>query len=271
MAIVTTSSRKKRTSLKFTYILIAVIAVGSAAFFAYKFMGEKNAVSTTGEYVQAIKTESTDTKIPAKPIGSNKPVDVLEKAESNPILIDDEDLETPPETVIKVDDGEKQSTTVRKPIKRKFFDNKVENQLEVLSNRGVKFRNPPKIKMSEEEIMAYLKAPIQINEDDDAETIAAKERTAEMKTIALEYIEQGGTYEQFIQEQAKASTEEAETRRTVQKEVSRLVKEEGLKAAEEYLAEINPQLKEAGLKEVGIPLYLRKQAELAAEEAAKQQ
>jgi hypothetical protein len=41
-----------------------------------------------------------------------------------------------------------------------------------------------------------------------------------------------------------------------------------LQAAEEYVSEVNPQLKEAGLKEVAIPLALRRKAEIEAEERA---
>ena len=112
-------------------------------------------------------------------------------------------------------------------------------------------------RLSQEEILAILRRPIQINEDDDEETVAAKERTAEMKTAALEYIESGGTYDEFITEMVKTSNEEAEMKKTARMEMMRILKQEGYEAAEAYLEQVNPTLKEAGLKEMKIPLPFR--------------
>ncbi len=152
-------------------------------------------------------------------------------------------------------------------LSKQYFDNPVENRLEKLGipGRGVAMVLPNRL--SQDEILAILRRPIQINEDDDEETVAAKERTAEMKTAALEYIEAGGTYDEFIAEMVKTSNEEAEMKKTARTEMMRILKQEGYEAAEAYLEQVNPTLKEAGLKEMKIPLPFRVKHEKELERA----
>lgn len=142
--------------------------------------------------------------------------------------------------------------TVESPFKPKpkVFDNQVENELEELSRAGGLGLRTPRIDMTDEEALEYLRTPVEIYDDDDDETVAAKERTAEMKVAALEYIDNGGTLNQFMRDyQAQAQEKEA-TLEEVRSEMKRILNEEGAEAAQAYLDEVNPQLKEAGLGEV---------------------
>lgn len=157
-----------------------------------------------------------------------------------------------------------QTTVAHKvmPQHRKYFDNPIENQLERLAIPGRNIRATPSLsKLTQEEILQYLRRPIQIEEDDDEEAVAAKERTAALKTEALKYIENGGTYDDFVREMVKVSNEEADMIRDARNEMMRLYKEEGAIAAIEYLKEANATLRENGLKEIPISTGLQKRAE----------
>lgn len=133
---------------------------------------------------------------------------------------------------------------------KKHFDNEVENTIEVISKPGAQFLQIPHVDMSQEEVLEFLNKPVEIYDDDDEETVAAKERTATFKQQALEFIKAGGTINQFIRDVVAEQTEARETVEEVRREKTRIVKEQGLEAAQAYLDEINPQLKEAGLPEV---------------------
>ena len=73
-----------------------------------------------------------------------------------------------------------------------------------------------------------------------------------MKTEALEYIEQGGTFDQFIRDCVAYANEASATIKEVRTEMRRLLYDKGVEAAQAYLDDVNPQLKEAGLEEVKI-------------------
>lgn len=131
-----------------------------------------------------------------------------------------------------------------------FFTNDVENLLERVSRVSFSALEMPRVSLSEAEIVEFLKRPVDIYDDDDEETVAAKERTAEMKAAALEYISQGGTFNQFLRAHALAATEERAMVEEVRGEMRRILNAEGPEAAQAYLDKANPGLKEAGLKEV---------------------
>ena len=140
---------------------------------------------------------------------------------------------------------------------KEYFDNPVENILASVSEPGAEFvLTPPRVTLSDEEIIAILKRPVEIYEDDDDEAARVKERTAAFKTEALAFIEAGGTYNQFVRDKAAAATEQANMVEDVRQEMIRLLRTSGRKAAEEYLAEANPVLREQGLREVIIPKML---------------
>ena len=165
------------------------------------------------------------------------------------------------------------SPVVPKP---KVFDNPVENELEELSRAGGLGLRTPRVDMSHEETVEYLRKPVEIYEDDDPATVAAKERTAAMKTEALAYVENGGTLNQFMRDYQAQAMENEGTLDEVRSEMKRILEAEGREAAQAYLDEVNPQLKDAGLPEVRLSGLLvraverRKLREAAEREAAQQ-
>lgn len=134
----------------------------------------------------------------------------------------------------------------------KVFDNPVENNLESVSQQNFESIVTLRVDLPQDEIVEILKRPVEIYDDDDEETVAAKERTAEMKSAALEYIEAGGTFNQFLRDCQAEANEAREAVKDVQEEMKRILEAEGVEAAQAYLDEQNPRLREQGLREVHI-------------------
>lgn len=146
----------------------------------------------------------------------------------------------------------KSEAILRAMIPKTHFDNEVENTLERVSKSGALFMQVPQVDMPHEKVLEYLRRPVDIYDDDDDETVAAKERVAEFKTAALKFIEEGGTINQFIRDCAAANKENHETIEEIKREKRRIMLAEGEEAAQAYLDGVNPQLKEAGLPEITI-------------------
>ena len=146
-------------------------------------------------------------------------------------------------------------------LSKQYFDNPVENRLEKLGipGKGVALSLPNRL--SDEEVLEILKRPVEIYDDDDEETVAAKERTAAMKAEALKFIENGGTYDEFVAEMTRVSNEEAALKNGSRQELMRILREDGYEAAEAYLEEANAALRAAGLDEMRIPLPFRRKRE----------
>ncbi len=142
-------------------------------------------------------------------------------------------------------------------LSKQYFDNPVENRLEKLAipGKGVAMILPNSL--SDEEVMEILRRPIEISSDDSPDVIEAKERTIAIKKEAIAYIEQGGSYDEFVAELARVANEEANAIKTVRAEMMRILKSEGIDAADAYLEEVNPTLTDAGLKPIGVPKPLR--------------
>ena len=132
------------------------------------------------------------------------------------------------------------------------FDNEVEKRLEAVSRNGFGSFLPMRVNLSQEEVLEILRRPVEIYDDDAEETEAAKELTAEMKAEALKFIEAGGTINQFLRDCQAAANEARETVRDVQAEMKRILIAQGEEAAQAYLDEQNPRLREQGLEEVHI-------------------
>lgn len=141
------------------------------------------------------------------------------------------------------------------PKEREFFDNEVENLVASVSEPGAEFFGfPPSVDMSDEDVLALLKRPVEIYEDDDPEAIAAKERTAEFKSMAIEAMEKDGlTFNQFIRDLSHLRNEQAAMREDARSEMIRILKSRGEEEAREYLDGVNAELKAQGIKELEFP------------------
>ena len=182
-----------------------------------------------------------------------------EQAKTDAPVVSSAPEENPPLETATTEQTSSQKSERPKPIKaaiviEKVFDNDVENQLEALSTPAKRFKYAPRTRLTDEQIMEYLRRPVEIYEDDSEATVAAKERTAAMKTEALKYIESGGSYHDFIKEMVAVSNNEADMISEVRMEKIRLLKEEGVEAAASYLEEANARLVEAGLRPIPITI-----------------
>lgn len=133
---------------------------------------------------------------------------------------------------------------------RKHFDNEVENTIEVVTKPGAQFLILPQVNLSQQEVLEYLKRPVEYSEDDDEEALAAKKRTEAFKKEALDYIAKGGTLNQFLRDKASAAADEREAVDTIRREKDRILLTEGPEAAKAYLDQINPELKKLNLPEI---------------------
>lgn len=141
------------------------------------------------------------------------------------------------------------------PQEKEYFNNDVENFIASFSEPGAEFLDPqPRVDLPREEIIALLKQPVEIFDDDDAEAIAVKERTAEFKSLALTAMEKDGlTFNQFIRDLAHMRNEEAAQREDARTEMLKILKEQGEDEARAYLNEVNAELKALGMKELALP------------------
>lgn len=150
------------------------------------------------------------------------------------------------------------------------FDNDVENMLESVSRFGFESIETLRVNLPKDEIVAILNRPVDIYEDDPPDVVADKERTAEMKKAALEFIEAGGTFNQFLRDMQAQATEEREAVKDVREEMVRILRVEGEAAARAYLDKANPELAAQGLPEVHLGKGLLRMVEREAAKAAAQ-
>ena len=271
MPIVTTSSRKKRTS-GLPLVLVAAVALVAVAAAFFMINGNHGATPQNLEPRTQDQGPRTKGQEPSTPQNPEPGTQNLERREAAQNLerreaaqnLEPGTLNPEPSSVSAAEAAReawriadsnrlaKSEAILAAAAPKKHFDNDVENTLDIVSKPGAQFLMIPQVDLSREEVLTYLKKPVEIYEDDDGETVAAKERTAEVKAAALKFIEDGGTINQFIRDCVAAETEASETVREIQREKSRIVREQGLEAAQAYLDEVNPQLREAGLPEVKI-------------------
>lgn len=249
--IVTNKAAPKSSTRVHIAVIIAIIAVGIMCYsFGSKSKVATNTKNTTAESNVVILDELTSKgELTSKDLGSSS---ISVSINDNKKTTNIDTSSTSSEELVEVS---KEDIEPVKPIivEEKVFNNKVENLLESVSAPGANFGLMPEpTGLSREEAIEYLRKPIEILESDDPETIKLKERTAAMKTEALEYIEHGGTFDQFIRDCVAYANEASATIKEVRTEMRRLLYDKGVEAAQAYLDDVNPQLKEAGLEEVKI-------------------
>ena len=252
--IVSTSNRRKSSPKNLVYVVaIAILAIAVIALLLNKSTKEgadENAGQVNLNTPNTTVDSSRSTKINAN---SNEAKNGDVNAISTVAEVDAAKVQEVAEEDIA--EAFTNSTPQKKAIKGvaaplvKHFDNPVENMLHSLTVRGKHFKSIPRNNMTDEQILEYLRKPVEIYEDDDEKTIEAKEATAEMKTQALAFIENGGTYDDFVRQMVQASNEEHDLLDEVRTTKLKILKEQGLEACAEYLEEANKVLAEAGLKQ----------------------
>lgn len=152
------------------------------------------------------------------------------------------------------------------------FDNEFENTLELVSIPGATFFAPPVIDLDEAEVLEYLRKPVVILPGDSDADIEAKERMAEFKQRALEFVESGGTISQFVRDTLAENQERKNMMEEINLEKQRILLNEGEEAAQAYVEEMNEHLRAQGLPEIkigrGDRIALRRRQQEEAEAAA---
>lgn len=141
-----------------------------------------------------------------------------------------------------------------KPI----FDNSFEESLIGLSVDGGAFIPGMLIGLDKDAVNELLHRDVVINEDDSEDVVAKKEAVAQMKGVILDYIDNGGTFDQFVMEIRALSTQERSLKTKALRQIVALYKEGKYQEAQKYREDFDAVLSEQGFSPVKLPTHIRK-------------
>lgn len=139
-----------------------------------------------------------------------------------------------------------------KPI----FDNSFEENLIGLSMDGGHFMPGMLMGLDQKTVMAMLNKKVVVNPDDPEDVVEKKKAVAEAKGIILDYIKQGGTFEQFVMEMRDLSVQERKVKSIAMKDIVGLLKEGRVEDAAYYRRSLDHQLVKEGLSPVKLPSHI---------------
>ena len=140
--------------------------------------------------------------------------------------------------------------------KPKVFDNPVENKLVGMAVEGGSFSPGLMLRHSDEEIMAALNKPVEILPDDSEEVRAKKEAVAELKRDILDFMAQGGTYEEYVTEAASMARQERAMKRDGIRKIAAMLDAGDAEGARDYYETFNRVLQESGYSALKLQLGL---------------
>ena len=147
---------------------------------------------------------------------------------------------------------------------RPLFDNSFEENLVGLSIEGGAFIPGMLMGLDTNAIMPLLRRDVVINEDDTDDEKAKKEAVAQMKGVILDYIEQGGTFDQFVMEMRALTVQERSMKSKALKRVVELYKAGKLDEARVYVDSFNSVIDEQGFSPLKLPPHIRTALESSA-------
>ncbi len=133
------------------------------------------------------------------------------------------------------------------------FDNPFENMLVGLSVADGNFIPGLLQGYDQEAVLAMLKKEVVINDDDCEDIKMKKQAVAEMKQIILEYIDRGGTFDQFVSEMAEYAQQERILKRKGIHRILTLIREGKVEEAKRFKAEIDSLLVEQEFSALRLP------------------
>lgn len=139
---------------------------------------------------------------------------------------------------------------------QKLFDNPIENHIVNLAVENRAFIPAFMTGYSTNDILAALQKDVVINEDDSPDIVATKEAVAQMKSMILDYIDQGGTYDSFIYEMAAYAKAERRMKGRAISKISALIKNGQIEEARAYRDEINAVLEQQQYSKLKLPGFL---------------
>ena len=147
---------------------------------------------------------------------------------------------------------------------RPLFDNSFEENLVGLSIEGGSFIPGMLMGLDTNAVMELLRRDVVIGADDTEDEKAKKEAVAQMKGVILDYIEQGGTFDQFVMEMRALTVQERSMKGKALKRVVELYKAGKLDEARAYVDSFNSVIDEQGFSPLKLPPHIRTALESAA-------
>lgn len=133
------------------------------------------------------------------------------------------------------------------------FDNVFENQLLGMALEKGTFISGFVTQYTREQVVEMLQKPVEILEDDTDDVKAKKEAVADLKAAALQYLDEGGTWGQFVAEMQSYASQERSLKAKGMRKVLELARDGKVDEARAFLEEYNGILKEQGYSELKLP------------------
>jgi hypothetical protein len=111
--------------------------------------------------------------------------------------------------------------------------------------------------LDQDEVKKMLLKPYDAKGDETEEEMAQLKSYHEMRLAALQYMEEGGSFDEFVDYFAKQVKEERETNALCLREVMTLYKQGKLDEAKEMAEAANALKKQKGLNELKLPAHVR--------------
>ena len=137
------------------------------------------------------------------------------------------------------------------------FDNAFEENLIGMNLQDGNFIPGMLMGLDKTEVMKMLRKPVTINPDDSEEVIRKKTAAAEVKELALDYMETtGASFDDFVMEMRKVSTIQRGLTASTIKDIVGFLKKGDAKSAALYRDTLNQKFRELGLPDAKIPKHI---------------
>lgn len=118
-----------------------------------------------------------------------------------------------------------------------------------------------RLRYSDDQIIAMLKEPVAFSTDDPEDVRQIKARVQAQKNIVLDFLNQGGTVADAIEQMCQAAGSERIEMRNDQIELNKLTQAGDAEAIQQFLTKRNARRRELGLPELSLPEASRLQLE----------
>lgn len=137
------------------------------------------------------------------------------------------------------------------------FDNAFEENLIGMNLQDGNFIPGMLMGLDKNEVMKMLRKPVTINPDDSEEVIRKKTAAAEVKELALDYMETtGASFDEFVMEMRKTATIQKGLTASTLKDIVGFLKKGDAKSAALYRDTLNQKFRELGLPDAKIPKHI---------------
>jgi hypothetical protein len=137
------------------------------------------------------------------------------------------------------------------------FDNAFEENLIGMNLQNGNFIPGMLMGLDKAEVMKMLRKPVTINPDDSEEVIRKKTAAAEVKELALDYMETtGASFDEFVMEMRQTATIQKGLTASTLKDIVGFLKKGDAKSAALYRDTLNQKFRELGLPDAKIPKHI---------------